>query len=199
MLSRSRAMARAFFLFLVFLFIPSLHSTPAPSWSGILRDSGGNGVGMATVKLVSADRKRDYSATTSAGGEFAFTAVAAGTYTITVSAAGKIWPAADPMIIKDGGARTSGLQLTRRGQEFRVAVTENAALPQASGGEHLSTGEVSSLPLNERDFSKLLLLTAGTMTDAHRAANFTQQFSLTTLHASAALFPISSSYTTYPL
>src|SRR5258708_30276142 len=81
MLSRSRAMARAFFLFLVFLFIPSLYSTPAPSWSGILRDSAGNAVGMATVKLVSADRKRDYSATTSPGGELAFSAVAAGPHT----------------------------------------------------------------------------------------------------------------------
>src|SRR5258708_24396237 len=77
MLSRSRAMARAFFLFLVFLFIPSLHSTPAPSWSGILRDSAGNAVGRATAKLVSAGRKRDYSATTSPGGEFAIAAVAA--------------------------------------------------------------------------------------------------------------------------
>jgi len=48
--------------------------------------------------------------------------------------------------------------------------------PQASGGEHLSKGEVSSLPLNSRDFSKLLLLAAGTMTDANGAANFTQQF-----------------------
>src|SRR5260370_39480826 len=98
MLSRSRAMARAFFLFLVFLFIPSLHSTPAPSWSGILRDSAGNAVGMATVKLVSADRKRDYSATTSASGEFAFTAVAARTYTNTESAPGATLTRADTTI-----------------------------------------------------------------------------------------------------
>src|SRR5260370_41457601 len=118
---------------------------------------------MATVKLVSADRKRDYSATTSAGGEFAFTAVAAGTYTITVSAAGKIWTAADPMIIKDGGARASGLQLTRRGQESHVAVTENAALPQASAGGHLSTGEGSSLPLTGRDFRKRHVPAHGTV------------------------------------
>ena len=49
---------------------------------------------------------------------------------------------------------------------------------QASGGEHLSSTEVSSLPLNARDFSKLLLLAAGTMTDANGAANFTQQFAV---------------------
>src|SRR5260370_4848060 len=153
---------------------------------------------LGTVKLVWADRKRDYSATTSAGGEFAFPAVAAGTYTITVSAAGKIWTAADPMIIKDGGARASGLQLTRRGQESRVAVTENAALPQASGGEHLSTGEVSSLPLNERDFSQLRLLAAGTMTDANGAPKFPQQFAVNGQRGSAGRLAMDGADTTHP-
>jgi hypothetical protein len=46
-----------------------------------------------------------------------------------------------------------------------------ASSAQATGGEHLSSGEVSSLPLNERDFSKLLLLAAGTMTDTTGAAD----------------------------
>ena len=32
---------------------------------------------------------------------------------------------------------------------------------------------VSELPLNKRDFSQLLLLAAGTMTDANGATNFT--------------------------
>jgi hypothetical protein len=32
---------------------------------------------------------------------------------------------------------------------------------------------VSELPLNKRDFSTLLLLAAGTMTDANGATNFT--------------------------
>ena len=153
---------------------------------------------MATVKLVSGESKREYSATTSATGEFAFTAVAAGDYILTVSSAGKIWTVADPMVIKDGGARTSGLQLTQQGQEFRVVVTQDATLPQASGGEHLSTGEVSSLPLNERDFSKLLLLAAGTMTDTNGAANFTQQFAINGQRGSAAVFAMDGADTTDP-
>jgi hypothetical protein len=37
---------------------------------------------------------------------------------------------------------------------------------------------VSQLPLNKRDFSQLLLLAAGTMTDANGATNFTQQFAI---------------------
>jgi hypothetical protein len=37
---------------------------------------------------------------------------------------------------------------------------------------------VAGLPLNKRDFSQLLLLAAGTMTDSNGAANFTQQFAI---------------------
>ncbi len=42
----------------------------------------------------------------------------------------------------------------------------------------LSSKSVSQLPLNKRDFSQLLLLAAGTMTDANGATNFTQQFAI---------------------
>src|SRR5437879_4540121 len=198
MLPRPRALACAFVFALAFVQVPFLHCSPADSWKGALRDAAGKPVVMATVKLVSADSKREYSATTSATGEFAFIAVTAGDYTVTVSATGKTWTAVDRLSIKDRGARTSDLQLTQQGQEFRVVIIENAALPQASGGEHLSTGEVSSLPLNERDFSKLLLLAAGTMTDANGAANFTQQFAVNGQRGSAAVFAMDGADTTDP-
>src|SRR6266853_153395 len=196
MLPRPRALACAFVFVLVFVQVPFLHCSPADSWRGILRDAAGNPVGMATVRLVSADSKREYSATISASGQFAFAVVAAGDYTLTVSAAGKIWTTQNRVSIKDDGARTSDLQLAQQGQEFRVVIIENAALPQASGGEHLSTGEVSSLPLNERDFSKLLLLAAGTMTDTNGAANFTQQFAVNGQRGVTSVFAIDGGDTT---
>src|SRR5216683_2199195 len=198
MLPLPRALARALVFVLVFVHVPFLHCSPADSWRGILHDAAGNPVGMATVKLVSADSKREYSATTSASGQFAFAVVAAGDYTLTVSAEGEIWTTENRVSIKDDGGRTSDLQLTQQGQEFRVVIIENAALPQASGGEHLSTGEVSSLPLNERDFSKLLLLAAGTMTDTNGAANFTQQFAVNGQRGSAAVFAMDGADTTDP-
>src|SRR6266403_1148218 len=198
MLPRPRVLACAFVFVLVLVQVPFLHCSPADSWRGILRDAAGNPVGMGTVKLVSADSKREYSATISASGQFAFAGVAAGEYTVVVGAAGKIWSTENRVSIKDDGARTSDLQLAQQGQEFRVVIIENAALPQASGGEHLSTGEVSSLPLNERDFSKLLLLAAGTMTDTNGAANFTQQFAVNGQRGSAAVFAIDGADTTDP-
>ncbi len=153
---------------------------------------------LATIKLFAADRNRAYFATTSTTGQFVFTAVRAGDYALTVSVAGKIWTATAPVIIKDGRALWSGLRLSPQGQELRIIVAPDAAAPQASGGERLSTGEVSSLPLNERDFSKLLLLAAGTMTDTNGAANFTQQFAVNGQRGSAAVFAIDGADTTDP-
>src|SRR5258708_36199352 len=163
MLSRPRVLACAFLFSMVLVQVPFLHCSPADSWRGILRDAGGNAVGMATVKLVSADSKHEYSATISASGQFAFAVVAAGDYALTVSAAGKIWTTENRVSIKDDGARTSDLQLAQQGQEFRVVTIENAALPQASGGEHISTGKGPTLPPNKLDSSKQLLSAAGSI------------------------------------
>src|SRR5882762_10319919 len=195
---RSRVSARAFCSLLLFGLTSSLHAFPTGSWSGVVRDAAGNAVGIATVKLVLADRSGEYAASTSSSGQFVFIAVAAGSYKISVSAAGKIWTAADPVVIKEGATLTESIQLSQQGQELRVVVTQGAANPQASGGEHLSTGEVSSLPLNERDFSKLLLLAAGTMTDTNGAANFTQQFAVNGQRGSAAVFAMDGADTTDP-
>ena len=78
------------------------------------------------------------------------------------------------------------------------AVDGGHPAPQASGGEHLSSSEVSSLPLNERDFSKLLLLAAGTMTDTNGAANFTQQFAVNGQRGTTAVFAMDGIDTTDP-
>src|SRR6266849_6621044 len=198
MLARSHALARAFFLILMFVFIPDLRSAAAPSWSGVLRDAAGSPVGGATIRLSASGSKEEYTVTTSATGQFTFVAVAAGGYTLTASEVGETWTAADPVVFKDGATLTADLQLSAHGQVLRVTLMQNATSPQASGGEHLSTGEVSSLPLNERDFSKLLLLAAGTMTDTNGAANFTQQFAVNGQRGSAAVFAMDGADTTDP-
>ena len=69
---------------------------------------------------------------------------------------------------------------------------------RASGGEKLSSKEVSELPLNKRDFSQLLLLAAGTMTDANGAANFTQQFAVNGQRGSTTVFAMDGIDTTDP-
>src|SRR5438046_8779345 len=87
MLSWSRELVRACFLFVLFLLVPSLHSTPLISLSGVLRDSGGKPAGMTTVKLIGANSKQEYFATTSGSGQFAFTGIVAGSYTLKIGRA----------------------------------------------------------------------------------------------------------------
>ena len=198
MLLRPAKVARSFFLIFAAFLIPSINSSASPSWSGILRDAAGNPVTNATVKLTASDSSHEYSATTSATGQFAFTAIPAGSYKLTATAQGKIWAARAVVVIKDGAALLLNLQLSPQGQELRIIAAQDAASPKASGSKHLSTGEVSSLPLNERDFSKLLLLAAGTMTDTNGAANFTQQFAVNGQRGSAAVFAIDGADTTDP-
>ena len=157
-------------LLLVLFSVPVL---AANSWKGILRDSSGHAVADATVSMQPASGTTSYSAKTSSSGEFLFADLAAQRYQLSVALNGKLWKAADPLIIKDGDAFAADLELSAQNQTLAVVPRTNVVSQQASGGEVLSSGQVSSLPLNERDFSKLLLLAAGTMTDTNGAANFT--------------------------
>src|SRR5260370_31531619 len=131
MLPLPRALARAFVFVLVFVQVPFLHCSPADSWRGILRDAAGNPVGMATVKLVSADSKHEYSATISASGQFAFAVVAAGDRALSVSAPGKILAKENRVSIKGDGARPSDPQLTPQRAESCVVIIRKDAFPPA--------------------------------------------------------------------
>jgi hypothetical protein len=205
MFSRPAPIARGFLL-LAALLISLVNCSAAPSWTGILRDAAGNPVDKAEIHLQATDNSHEYSATTTATGQFTFAALSAGSYKLTATVLGKTWTATETMQIKDGAAILPSLQLSPQSQELRIIDSNGAAKgaakdetsPQASGGEHLSTGEVSSLPLNERDFSKLLLLATGTMTDTNGAANFTQQFAVNGQRGSAAVFSMDGADTTDP-
>jgi len=198
MLEGSRSLITTFSLSALLLFAAALtNAHPGPSWNGLLRDSAGNPVRGARVTLHVISQKGEYNAATSASGQFSFVDVPPASYELSVVANGKTWRAAKPLTIKDGVLLTAGLQLSLP-EEARLSIVNEGTSNQASGGEHLSSVEVSSLPLNERDFSKLLLLAAGTMTDANGAANFTQQFAVNGQRGVAAVFAMDSADTTDP-
>ena len=168
------------------------------SWDGLLIDSSGKPVAGAVVRLHSVSG-RDYRASTTGGGKFAFSEIDPGSYEVSVQTAGRESKSAGPVVVRDSTVSFS-LQMLASGE---VAVKpdvrgKEAAVAQASGGEHLTSSEVSSLPLNARDFSKLLLLAAGTMTDANGAANFTQQFAVNGQRGVTTVFAIDGFDTTDP-
>ncbi len=73
-----------------------------------------------------------------------------------------------------------------------------APIVKTTGGEQLSSQTVSAIPLNKRDFSQLLLLAAGTMTDANGATNFTQQFAINGQRGVEATFAMDGADTSDP-
>jgi len=189
---------------LVFVVLVALIFAPcsfsATTLNGVLRDAAGKPVAEAKIILRGNSGDQTYQARTGANGTFVFTGIEAGTYTLAAEAAGKTWTAAKAIVIGEGGATNLELTLSAQGQTLGLAV---AGHPQGterkgSGGEHLSSEEVSNLPLNERDFSKLLLLAAGTMTDTNGTANFTQQFAVNGQRGVASVFAMDGGATTDP-
>ncbi len=103
------------------------------------------------------------------------------------------WAQGDSQGIGSGG-QGEGQANQTADQPAKPAAPES----QASGGEKLSSKEVSELPLNKRDFSQLLLLAAGTTTDANGAANFTQQFAVNGQRGTTTVFAMDGIDTTDP-
>jgi hypothetical protein len=140
-------------------------------WHGVLRNPAGAPIPAAKVRL--AGNGAQAEATTAADGQFRLAPLAAGAYRLTVEANGHVVDYAQPIDLVPA-APAVALTLSSRG-ELTVAALKGQA---ATGGEELSSQAVSELPLNKRDFSSLLLLAAGTMTDSNGATNFTAQFAI---------------------
>jgi hypothetical protein len=141
-------------------------------WQGALRNSAG--VPIANAKVVLASAAARVEATTDASGRFRLPA-APGQYRLSIEANGKRGEYAQRVEVAPGGP-TVVITLTDRGEVTVAALKEKER--SATGGEEISSQAVSELPLNKRDFSSLLLLAAGTMTDTNGATNFTAQFAI---------------------
>jgi hypothetical protein len=161
-------------------------------WSGVLRDSGGKPIADATVRLQSTDSVK--TATSTQDGRFTVPALAAGEYAISVEYKGKTASSSRKVQLPGAGLDTL-LQVSADGS---LSVGEESGSRASTGGQQLSSKAVSSLPLNKRDFSQLLLLAAGTMTDTSGAANFTQQFAVNGQRGTAAVFAMDGADSTDP-
>jgi len=180
---------------LIAFFAGRAAATPVP-FSGIVTDAAGKPIARAEVKLHSAGGER--TATAGADGTFAFAAVETGTYEISIKVPEKEWTNSAQVVAREAVPLKLALRVSASGLDLKAEALTGEAASEASGGEHLSSAEVSSLPLNARDFSKLLLLAAGTMTDANGAANFTQQFAVNGQRGSATVFAVDGFDTTDP-
>ncbi len=184
--------------FVVLISTAAWAASSSGSWNGVVRARDGNPAGGATIELRKTSGQSSASSSTSADGNFQFSSLPAGEYELLVISKERTYRSASHINIIGGGTIASELKLDLAGDDPRVTITQQPGQPESSGGEHLSSGEVSSLPLNSRDFSKLLLLAAGTMTDTNGAANFTQQFAVNGQRGTATVFALDGADTTDP-
>ena len=150
-------------------------------WQGVLRNSAAAPIAGANVRLTGGDAEQE--TTTGSDGAFRLAPLPAGQFRLTVQANGKKVNYAQPIDLQPGAVSVA-ITLSGRGELTVVALQDQTA----TGGEQLSSQAVSELPLNKRDFSTLLLLAAGTMTDANGATNFTAQFAINGQRGVEAVF-----------
>ncbi len=156
-------------------------ATPVP-WLGRIHNTGG--APMAGAKVWLNGPGKSAHAIAGEDGAFRIPSLPAGHYRLTIEAGGRKADYAQPIDLEPG-SKPVDIEISDRG-EINLTVLSNQA--GATGGEALSGQAVSSLPLNGRDFSTLLLLAAGTMTDANGATNFTQQFAINGQRGAEATF-----------
>jgi len=152
----------------------------SPDWNGSVHDASGAAAPKAELSLQGNGNR--YSSVAAESGIFHFSAPAPGSYKLTVSFGGQLFRMAAPITIPIEG--NSKVTLLADGS---IAI-EQESQSQSSGGETLSSKSVTSIPLNKRDFSQLLLLAAGTMTDTNGTTNFTQQFAVNGQRGVEAVF-----------
>jgi len=154
----------------------------SPDWNGSVRAASGGAAPKAELVLQGSGKR--YSAVATESGGFHFSAPARGSYELTVNFGGKTFRmAAAVSIPMEGSSRVTLLA------DGSIALAQESQT-QASGGETLNSKSVTSIPLNKRDFSQLLLLAAGTMTDTNGTTNFTQQFAVNGQRGVEAVFAL---------
>ena len=156
------------------------------TWTGVVRTRAGEAVPGAKVTLFTTRKKQ--TAITGSDGKFSIESVAEGLHTVTVQLTGH-----GPSTALAVHISSASVVLTISDENVLSIAVNSQAVSKVSNvasgsGEKLSSEKVNELPLNGRDFSTLLLLAAGTMTDVNGQTNFTQQFAINGQRGVEAVF-----------
>ena len=187
---------------------------PPASWQGTIRSALGNALPGVQVELRPVAGEGVVYATSDGNGTFMFASIADGRYYVYVRWRQQLLRSDQALEIREDEELAASLEITPDGHRLVVRMNGNSSLSaagggrglddaatasrQGSGGETLSSKQVSNLPLNKRDFSQLLLLAAGTQTDTNGSSNFTQQFAVNGQRGSTAVFAIDGIFASDP-
>ncbi len=159
-------------------------------WTGTVREADGRPARGAEVHLQM--NGEHFSTLAGDNGAFRFKPLARGAYSLEVHFEGRVFRC--PPAVSLSVDKPSTITLIENGS----ILLEPEKQEQASGGETLSSSSVTAIPLNKRDFSQLLLLAAGTMTDTNGTTNFTQQFAVNGQRGVEAVFAMDGADTSDP-
>ena len=137
------------------------------SITGTVQDTSGAVVPDAQVSLLNIDQGLTLEVTTNSGGDFTFSPVRIGHYSLSVTAKGFAKTTQQNLTVNVGSHLQVNVQLKLGSSTETVEVS--AAPPQlqteeASVGQVMTEKSVNSLPLNGRNFTFLAQLGAGTQT-----------------------------------
>ncbi len=165
----------------------------APAFWGHATTHAGERLAGAVIHLQGG--KEAIATTADAQGEFRFAVLPSGRYRLSMEWNGRQIRASAPLDLPQTQAASLVLS---ESNTLVVAFPVTPSPGTLTGGEDLSGQAVSAIPLNKRDFSQLLLLAAGTMTDANGATNFTQQFAINGQRGVEAVFAMDGADTSDP-
>src|SRR6202050_4224724 len=172
-------------------------SPSAPAWAGVVRTAAGEPVAGAKVTVFTPGAKKNLIAVTGTDGRFKIAGLQLGPSRVSVQMPGRgptgqVVVNITSVIIVLTVSDLNVLSIAANPQSSagvsngNPSTTSNAA--SGTRAEKLSSQKVNELPLNGRDFSTLLLLAAGTMTDVNGQTNFTQQFAINGQRGVEAVF-----------
>ena len=159
---------RKYFAVLFALILGLATASSAQSFRGSIRgkvtDPSGNVIAAASVSAVSTATGLKREATTGADGGYVLAELPAGIYTVTANAPG-LSPAAQNVQVNVGLDTTADFDLTKvEKRQEQLSVTAEAPLVEATRdvlGAVVERQLVNELPLNGRDFGKLVALVPG--------------------------------------
>jgi hypothetical protein len=131
---------------------------------GTVTDPSGALVANATITLVNVDTHDQRNGTTNSSGDFQFTLLAVGHYTLTVAAPGFKTTTTSGIALEAGDRQRSDIHLATGVQNETVNVEAQTPLLQADSATVSSTitaKAVQDLPLNGRNFVQLVQLVPG--------------------------------------
>src|SRR5580658_7479048 len=162
------------------------------SWKGELENDAGGAIKVAQIHLIGGHG--ELVSETDSQGRFQFPKLPPGSYQLVVVVNGVGHNSSRILNLKPDSPEAIVSLLA----DDSVSVTFQADTAKGTGGEQLSAQTVSAIPLNKRDFSQLLLLAAGTMTDSNGQTNFTQQFAINGQRGVEAVFAMDGADTSDP-